>query len=631
MICVNCDRISLSFGIKDVLNDISFTVQEGNKVGIVGVNGAGKSTLFKIIAGVTEPDSGNVYTAKGFSIGYLSQHCDFNSEKTLYEEMLGAFTDLISMENRLAELQNLADSGDIDASASLASLHEKFVESGGLSYQNRAKGILRSLGFSDEFFDVKISSLSGGQKTRVALARILLSDPDIIMLDEPTNHLDISSITWLEKHLQNSKKTLLLISHDRYFLCAVTNKTLEIENQHAKMYNGNYDYYVAEKKREREIQEHQYKSQQKEIARIEAYIEQQRRWNRERNIIAAESREKQLAKMERINAPEKLPENIRFTFTEAEESGNDVLSVRKMSKSYPGKKLFSDLSFEVKKRDRLLIIGENGSGKSTLLKILNRSAVPDSGVYEYGYNVHIGYYDQENQNLHDNLTVIDELWNTYPNMTQTEIRSTLALFLFKGDDIFKEISVLSGGEKARLTLCKLILSKVNLLILDEPTNHLDILSREVLENAIERFDGTIIAVSHDRYFINKIATRLLDFKGGKVVDYIGTYKQYEAYLNNIETSESISVASQEKVMTSAKAQYLASKQEAQQKRKQENAIKRYMAELESIEKELADIEKEKESDAAFDHVRLSELYKRSEELEERMLFIYEELDKFGKL
>jgi len=604
MICVNCDKISLSFGIKDVLKDISFTVQEGNKVGIVGVNGAGKSTLLKIIAGVAEPDSGNVYTAKGFSIGYLSQNCDFNSEKTLYEEMLGTFSELINMENRLLELQSLADSGNIEASASLASLHEKFVEDGGLSFRNRAKGMLRSLGFSDEFFDVKISTLSGGQKTRVALARILLSDPDIIMLDEPTNHLDITSIAWLEKHLQGSKKTLLLISHDRYFLCAVTNKTLEIENHHAKMYNGNYDHYVSEKKREREIQEHQYKSQQKEIARIEAYIEQQRRWNRERNIIAAESREKQLAKMERVSAPEKLPDNIRFTFTEAEESGNDVLSVRKMSKSYPGKKLFSDLSFEVKKRDRLLIIGENGSGKSTLLKILNRTTHPDSGVYEYGYNVHIGYYDQENQNLHDDLTVIDELWNTYPNMTQTEIRNTLALFLFKGDDIFKEISVLSGGEKARLTLAKLILSKVNLLILDEPTNHLDILSREVLENAIERFDGTIIAVSHDRYFINKIATRLLDFRGGKVLDYIGTYKQYESYLASTDAEPSQSTVPTEKTMTSAKAQYLASKQEAQQKRKQENAIKRYMSELESIEKELSDIEKEKESDAAFDHIRL---------------------------
>lgn len=631
MICVNCDKISLSFGIKEVLKDISFTVQEGNKVGIVGVNGAGKSTLFKIIAGISEPDSGSVFTAKGYRIGYLAQNCDFNSEKTLYEEMLGAFTELISMEERLSELQDLADKGDIEASASLASLHEKFVENGGLSYKNRAKGILRSLGFGDEFFDVKISTLSGGQKTRVALARILLSDPDIIMLDEPTNHLDISSITWLEKHLQNSKKTLLLISHDRYFLCSVTNKTLEIENQHATMYNGNYDYYVSEKKREREIQEHQYKSQQKEIARIEAYIEQQRRWNRERNIIAAESREKQLAKMEKISAPEKLPDNIRFSFTEAEESGNDVLSVRKMSKSYPGKKLFSDLSFEIKKRDRLLIIGENGSGKSTLLKILNRTVVPDSGVYEYGYNVHIGYYDQENQNLHENLTVIDELWNTYPNMTQTEIRNTLALFLFKGDDIFKEISVLSGGEKARLTLAKLILSKVNLLILDEPTNHLDILSREVLENAIEKFDGTIIAVSHDRYFINKIATRLLDFRGGRVTDYIGTYKQYQSYLANLAENGETATVKVEKVQSSAKAQYLASKQEAQQKRKQENAVKRYMAELENIEKELADIEAEKESDAAFDHVRLSELYKRSEELEERMMFIYEELDKFGKL
>jgi ATP-binding cassette subfamily F protein 3 len=336
--------------------------------------------------------------------------------------------------------------------------------------------------------------------------------------------------------------------------------------------------------------------------------------------------------MERIEAPEKLPDNIRFTFNKAEESGNDVLSVRKLYKSFPGKNLFSSLSFEVKKRDRLLIIGDNGSGKSTLLKILNRTLTPDSGVYEYGYNVHVGYYDQENQNLHTDLTVIDELWNTYPNMTQTEIRSTLALFLFKGDDIFKEVSVLSGGEKARLTLAKLMLSKVNLLILDEPTNHLDIESREVLENAIERFDATVIAVSHDRYFINKIATRILDFKDGSVTDYIGTYKQYLSYLQNTSSDSKNDFEKEEKIMSSAKAQYLASKQEAQLKRKQENAIKKYNAELEKIEAELADIETEINSEAiASDHVKLSELYQKSQELEERMLFIYEELDKLGKL
>ncbi len=630
MISISCEKINLSFGVRDLLSDVSFSVQDGDRVGIVGVNGAGKSTLFKIISGKAESDSGNVFIAHGQEIGYLTQNCDFDSENTLYDEMLLAFGDLVAAEKQLEELQKASDKGDVEASLRLALQSEEFAKNGGLTFRSRAKGILKSLGFGEEFFDVRISSLSGGQKTRVALARILLSEPDIIMLDEPTNHLDIESIAWLEKYLLNMHKTLLVISHDRYFLSTVTNKTLELENTHAKLYNGNYDAYAEQKKRDREIQAHQYKSQQKEIARIEAYIEQQRRWNRERNIIAAESREKQLAKMERIEAPEKLPENIRFTFSEAEESGNDVLSVRRLSKAYPGKPLFENLSFELKKRDHLIITGMNGCGKSTLLKILNRTVLPDRGVYEYGYNVRIGYYDQENQNLHDDLSVLDELWNAYPTLTQTEIRSTLALFLFKGDDIFKTVSLLSGGEKARLTLAKLMLSKVNLLILDEPTNHLDIASREVLEEALARFDGTIVAVSHDRYFIKKLATRILAFEKSGPLDFMGTYEQYLSFCEN-RTDPTDNAAAPEKPISENKAQYLAAKSEAQQKRKQESAIRRLKKELDDIEKRLAEIEAEENGPAATDHVRLSELYEEKEVHETRTLEIYEELEKYGEL
>lgn len=627
MIVIGCENISFSVGIKIILSDISFSLNEGEKLGIVGVNGAGKSTLLKIITGQTVPDSGNVFIQKNVRFGLLEQNAEYDSENTVLDEMLGAFSHLIKTEKELNELRELADGGNESAAMKFAVLHEKFVSDGGLEYAGRCKGMLRSLGLSSEFWDSPITSLSGGQKTRIALAKLLISDPDIILLDEPTNHLDIDSIMWLEKFLSSCRKTVIVVSHDRYFLCKTTNRTLEIENTKGRLYGGNYDYYIAEKKREREILEHQYKNQQKEIARIEAYIEQQRRWNRERNIIAAESRQKQLDKMERVEAPSRLPDNIRMKFTEAEESGFDVLSVRKLSKSYPGKKLFSDLSFEVKKRDRFFIIGHNGCGKSTLLKILNHTVMQDSGVFEFGYNVSPGYYDQENQNLNPSNTVIEELWDCYPHLTQTEIRNALALFLFRGDDIFKQISILSGGEKARITFAKLMLSKYNLLFLDEPTNHLDIMSREVLENALEKFDGTIIAVSHDRYFINKLATRILSFEKDGVRDFNGRYQDYIEY---IERFSEATVAEKKESVTDSKSEYLKNKQKSSEKRKYESKIRNDKAEIEKIEKQLSEIN-EKISENQSNSSLLVELYNESEALESRMLELMEELDSMGEL
>ena len=627
MIVIGCENISFSVGIKIILSDISFSLNEGEKLGIVGVNGAGKSTLLKIITGQTVPDSGNVFIQKNVRFGLLEQNAEYDSENTVLDEMLGAFSHLIKTEKELNELRELADGGNESAAMKFAVLHEKFVSDGGLEYAGRCKGMLRSLGLSSEFWDSPITSLSGGQKTRIALAKLLISDPDIILLDEPTNHLDIDSIMWLEKFLSSCRKTVIVVSHDRYFLCKTTNRTLEIENTKGKLYGGNYDYYIAEKKREREILEHQYKNQQKEIARIEAYIEQQRRWNRERNIIAAESRQKQLDKMERVEAPARLPDNIRMKFTEAEESGFDVLSVRKLSKSYPGKKLFSDLSFEVKKHDRFFIIGHNGCGKSTLLKILNHTVMQDRGVFEFGYNVSPGYYDQENQNLNPSNTVIEELWDCYPQLTQTEIRNALALFLFRGDDIFKQISILSGGEKARITFAKLMLSKYNLLFLDEPTNHLDIMSREVLENALEKFDGTIIAVSHDRYFINKLATRILSFEKDGVRDFNGRYQDYIEY---IERFSEATVAENKESVTDSKSEYLKNKQKSSEKRKYESKIRNDKAEIEKIEKQLSEIN-EKISENQSNSSLLVELYNESEALESRMLELMEELDSMGEL
>lgn len=628
MISLSCDNISFSVGIDTILDRVTFSINEGDHLGIVGVNGAGKSTLLRIITNKLSADGGSVYIQNGATVSMLEQNAEYSSDRSVLDEMLAAFSSLIDTEHELERLRLLADGGDEAAALRFASMHEKFISDGGLEYVGRCKGTLQSLGLGADFFDVPITTLSGGQKTRVALARLLLSDPDIIILDEPTNHLDIESIEWLEKYLSSCSKTVIVVSHDRYFLCKVTSKTLEIENCKAKLYGGNYDKYIAEKKREREILEHQYKNQQKEIARIEAYIEQQRRWNRERNIIAAESRQKQLDKMEKIDAPSRLPDNIRMKFAESDESGFDVLSVRRLSKSYPGKTLFEGLSFELKKRDRLFIIGKNGCGKSTLLKILSGHATQDLGVFDFGYNVRLGYYDQENQNLSEEKTVIDELWDSYPTLSQTEIRNALALFLFKGDDIFKEIRVLSGGEKARITFAKLMLSKYNLLFLDEPTNHLDIMSREVLEDALTDFDGTILAVSHDRYFIKKLSSRILSFEDGGVRDYMGTYEDYLSYVSRF-AQKSTSTTCEISTETESKKQYMKSKQESAEKRRVANRIKKSREEIATIEARLDEISREideNQSDADL----LSKLYSESEELETRMMTLMEELDSLGE-
>ncbi len=626
---LSCEKVSLSFGSDVLLENIEFFINEGDKLGIVGVNGAGKSTLLKIMCGEMSSYSGNVYVSKGKTIGYLPQNADYSTDKTVIETVCDVFSDLIELEKKLEQLNFAAAKGDEEAALEFAEKHEKFVEMGGLEFRGRCRGVLISLGFDSSFFDIPIIKLSGGQKTRVALAALLLSDPDIIMLDEPTNHLDIESVSWLEKYLYNCKKTVIVISHDRYFLCTVTNKTLEIENKRGKLYNGNYDVYVAKKKKEREVLEHQYKNQQKEIARIEAYIRQQKQWNRERNIIAAESRQKLLDKMEKIETPLPDPKNIQISFTKSEESGEDVLSVRSLSKSYGANNLFSNLSFELKKKDRMLIIGPNGCGKSTLLKILCSLIPPDFGKFEYGYNVTRGYYDQENQNLDENLTVIEELWQRHPDKSQTEVRSALALFLFRGDDIFKQIGVLSGGEKARVTFAKLMLSKFNLLFLDEPTNHLDIMSREVLEDALLKFEGTIVAVSHDRYFINKLATRILAFeKNGTVFDYSGTYGEYLSYSEKNILDENGSALPLKKESES-KRQWERSKQLISEKRKNERLIAKAKEEMFSIERRISEISKEEEKNAT-DHVRLTELYNEKNELENKMLSLMEFLENNGE-
>ncbi len=630
MISINCDNLTLSFGAETILEGISFSLNDGEKLGIVGGNGAGKSSLLKLISGEYRADFGNVYIAKDKTVGILDQYVEFGRNNTVYQEMLYTYSELLDMETELEALRLKLENGDSSVANRYAELHDKFTAEGGFEFRGRCKGILKNLGFGDESLDLRVHSLSGGQKTRLALARLLIQYPDILILDEPTNHLDISALDWLEEFLREYTKNVIIVSHDRYFLDRIVGKILDIENKTGKVYNGNYTSFVRQKKEDREIQEKHYKNQQKEIARIEAYIEQQRRWNRERNIIAAESRQKQLDKMVRIDAPSAPLEKIRLTFNKSSESGNDVLSLYNVEKSFGDNTLFKDVDFLIKKRERVFITGHNGCGKSTLIKIIAGKLEQDDGEVTYGSNVKIGYYDQENQQLDEDNTVIDELWNEYDEKTQTQIRSALALFLFKGDDILKKINVLSGGEKARLTLCKLVMSHMNLLILDEPTNHLDINSREALEDALERFDGTIIAVSHDKYFIQKLATRILyfddnkpcihDFKGG-FDDYVEMKKR-----SNGTVTQTIAVS-----VTSNKQDYLKNKEIQAEKRKLEKKISSSHAEVESIESQLTEIDALMEGEAATDATRLTELYEQKEKLEERLLELYDFLEKYDEI
>lgn len=646
MIVLSVDNISLSFGTKGILENISFALNESDKVGIIGVNGCGKSTLFKLILGELEADSGNIYISKEKTVGILRQDdafCDFSEddrEATSLEVMYHSFPELLRDEARLAELEKLLSIGgdsegrsEESLSTEYTTLNERFIKNGGLEFRGRCVSTLSKMGFSEEEMQRPFSSLSGGQRTRLALSRELCREPDILMLDEPTNHLDMETLLWLERFLVSYKKCVLLISHDRYFLDRVTGKTLALENRRGKLYSGGYSASMEQRRIDREIQEKHYKNQQKEIARQEAYIAQQRAWNRERNIIAAESRLKLLEKMERVERPENSPKGIDFKFSSSIQSGNDVINIKDLSFGYtPAKTLISALSILVKRGDRLFIVGPNGCGKSTLIKILMGKLSQTSGYIDMGYNVNIGYYDQENQNLSFSNTVLDELWNEYPTLNELVIRNTLARFRFVGEDVYKSVSELSGGERARLTLAKLILSDVNLLILDEPTNHLDIDSREALEEAISGFDGTVITVSHDRYFIDKLATRLLDMTGSPEVPPYDMQVHsrghgYEELCRDRERRATVDGADkmEEEEISSAKEQYLKNKKETAEARKNAKRRERLEAEAEKIENEIERIDSEMVSEAATDYVRLAELDTRKNELEERLLEIYEEL------
>ena len=534
MIVLSCKNISKSYGIDEILKNVTLSINEGDRVGIIGANGEGKSTLFKILSKQLSFDDGEIFIDKNKTLGYLAQHLDLDTKNTIYNEMLLVFSDLIRLEEKLLDLENKMNE---PYDESKADYHNKIINDyntsqelyshrGGYTYKGEINKVLKGLGFSEEDFDKEISKLSGGQKTRVALCKLLLLSPDILLLDEPTNHLDLEAIEWLEEYLKSYKGTILVISHDRFFLDSVTNRTFQVINGHVNCYNASYTKFLELREKDYESQLKAYNLQQAEIKRQEAIIEKFRSFNREKSIRAAESREKALDRMDKIDAPDEEKGPAKIKFETSVKSGYDVLHVEKLSKSFGDKHLFSNLSLDLKRGEKIALIGENGRGKTTFFNILMDKIKPDSGVKVLGTNVNIGYYDQEQSNLCEDKTIIDEVWDDFPELTTSQVRGALATFLFTGEDVFKTINKLSGGEKCRINLLKLMLSRSNLLLLDEPTNHLDILSREALEDAILSYDGTLIVISHDRYFLNKVINRIVELQEEGTTEYLGNYSYY---------------------------------------------------------------------------------------------------------
>ena len=595
---LSCQNISKAFGVSDVIRQASFHLEEHEKAAIVGINGAGKSTLLKIIMGELAPDQGEVVISKGASLGYLAQQNMLTGHRTIYEEVREVKKDVFEMEEKLRsleqEMKHLSGAGLEALMDQYHRISTQFEQKNGYSCESEITGVLKGLGFTQEEFSRQVDTLSGGQKTRVALGKLLLSEPDVILLDEPTNHLDMSSIAWLETYLINYKGTVILVSHDRYFLNRVVTKVIEIDQGRVMSFQGNYSAYAEKKKQLRETQRKAYLNQQQEIKHQEEVIAKLRSFNREKSIRRAESREKMLEKMEVLEKPTEQNTEIKLTLEPKIASGNDVPTVESLSKAYD-RPLFSDLNFQIRRGERVAIIGDNGTGKTTLLKIINRLAEADSGKVILGTRVHIGYYDQEHQVLHPEKKLFEELSDAYPDLTNTEIRNVLAAFLFTGDDAWKRVRDLSGGERGRLSLAKLMLSRANFLILDEPTNHLDIVSKEILEEALNRYTGTVLYVSHDRYFINQTATRILDLKNRTLVNYIGNYDYYlekSEELTKIYAPEAQSGATPlPSTPSSSREDWARKKEEQARERKRQNDLKKTEDQIQRLEEQDALIDK----------------------------------------
>ena len=632
---LSCQGISKSFGEKVILNDASFHIEEREKAALIGNNGAGKTTLLRIIMNEISADSGQVVLMKDKKIGYLAQYQDVSGHRTVYEELLTTKQYIIDMENRMRaiEVQMKNASGEeLDRLMNTYTrLTHEFELENGYAYKSELMGVLKGLGFTDEDFSKQVETLSGGQKTRVALGKLLISKPDILLLDEPTNHLDMESISWLETYLLNYPGAVFIVSHDRYFLDKVVTKVIEIDAAQVRMYSGNYSAYAEKKAQLRDAQYKAYLNQQRDIKHQEAVIVKLKSFNREKSIRRAESREKMLGKIQRIEKPTEVQSQMRLSLEPRVVSGNDVLTVEELSKSFPEQTLFTDISFQIKRGERVALIGNNGTGKTTMLKILNDLIPADSGTFSLGSKVQIGYYDQEHHVLHAEKTIFEEISDTYPTLTETEIRNMLAAFLFTGDDVFKVISSLSGGERGRVSLAKLMLSEANFLILDEPTNHLDIASKEILEEALNSYTGTVFYVSHDRYFINQTATRILELTNQAVVNYIGDYDYYLE--KKEELTEKYAPVQQETVTVQETAPATASegkltwqqqKEEQARKRKQEAELKKTEARIEELETRDKEIDETLVlPDVCTNVGRCAELSREKDKIQQELEELYE--------
>lgn len=622
-----CNRISKSFGIDEIIKDASFRIEEREKAAIVGINGAGKTTLLKIIMGEYTADSGEVIIAKDKTIGYLAQHQELTSDNSIYDELLSVKRELIDLELRIRRLEMEMHEKEGEELKEVMEAYAKsthqFELNNGYAYKSEVTGVLKGLGFEEGEFSKKVNTLSGGQKTRISLGKLLLSKPDIIMLDEPTNHLDMNSIAWLENYLLNYDGSVIIVAHDRYFLDRVATKVIEVERGEVSVFSGNYSAYAEKKKMLMDAKIKEYYNQQREIKHQEEVIAKLKSFNREKSIKRAESREKMLDRIEVLEKPVTEQTAMHFKLEPGKESGNDVLTAEGLCKSFGQQLLFSGVDFEIKKGEKVALIGDNGTGKTTLLKIINNILEADSGRLRLGANVEIGYYDQEHNVLHMDKTVFDEIGDAYPDMTNTQIRNMLACFLFTGDDVFKRIGDLSGGERGRVSLAKLMLSNANFLILDEPTNHLDIMSKEILESALNKYTGTVLYVSHDRYFINKTAGRIMELSASRITNYIGNY---DYYLEKRDILAPVEIrAAKEEKNTAVKEEWKARKEEQARIRKRQNDLLRVEKRIEELEAENAALDGQLALEEVYSNLdKLMEVNNRKSEITKELEKLYED-------
>ena len=635
---LSCSNISKAFGSNEVIKHASFHIEEHEKAAIVGINGAGKSTLLKIIIGEMPSDEGEVVISKGKTMGYLSQHQDLSGERTVFEEVLEIKRPIIEMEAKIRQMEldmkHLTGDALNDMLSSYSRLNHEFEQQNGYAYQSEVTGVLKGLGFAEEDFKKPVSALSGGQKTRVALGRLLLSKPDIILLDEPTNHLDMESIAWLEGYLINYDGSVIIVAHDRYFLDRVVTKIVELDNGIMSVYQGNYTDYSGKRAMIREAKMKAYLNQQQEIKHQEEVITKLKSFNREKSIRRAESREKMLDKIERLDKPSEVNDEMKIRLEPNIISGNDVLTVRDLKKAFDQNLLFDHVDFEIKRGERVAIIGGNGTGKTTILKMLNGILGADQGEIVLGSKVHIGYYDQEHQVLHMDKTLFDELQDTYPSMNNTQIRNILAAFLFTGDDVYKRVKDLSGGERGRVSLAKLMLSEANFLILDEPTNHLDITSKEILEEALNNYTGTVLYVSHDRYFINRTATRILDLTNQTMVNYIGNYDYYlekRELMTSLYAASPVTADDTREDTSETKLDWKAQKEEQARLRKRQNELKKIEDEIHKLETRDGEIDELLVKEEIFTDVpKLMELNQEKDAIGTQLESLYQQWEELAE-